>query len=119
MKSLKYFASLLLSLVLTLLPFGGAAYFIYMPKTKANTVIAIIMITVGIMLNKPMQALRVKYRHDVENNEQETKYKNMVYSSTANYINLKDDKIKKYMLVANNYEPVPPREVFEIDMGEI
>lgn len=69
MKSLKYFASLLLSLVLTLLPFGGVAYFIYMPKTKANTVIAIIMITVGIMLNKPMQALRVKYRHDVEYDE--------------------------------------------------
>lgn len=88
-------------------------------KTDADTEAEIESVMLQLMRICQLHKLPFYVSVAVENNDQETKYKNMVYSSTANYINLKDDKIKKYMLVANNYEPVPPREVFEIDMGEI
>lgn len=55
----------------------------------------------------------------VENNDEGTVYRNTVHSATANYINLKDDKIRKYMLIANGYEPVPPREVVDFDIDEV
>lgn len=55
----------------------------------------------------------------IENTDDETVYKNAVYSATSNYINLADDKIRKYMLVTNGYEPVPRREVMDFDIDEV
>lgn len=54
----------------------------------------------------------------VKNNEEETEYKSYVYSSTSNYVNLTNDQIRKHMLIANNYEAVPPREIISIDMED-
>lgn len=55
----------------------------------------------------------------VANNTEETAYKNYIYSSTANYINLKDDKIRKHQLIANGFEAIPPREIIEFDIGDM
>lgn len=55
----------------------------------------------------------------VENSSAGTEYQNEVYNSTSNYINLKDDRIRKYMLIANGYEVVPPREVNDFDINEL
>lgn len=52
-----------------LLPAGAIAYYIYMPKSNVNIGIAVLLAAAGIALNKPLQALRVKYRHDVEYDE--------------------------------------------------
>lgn len=69
MKHTKYYATLLLSLMVFLLPAGAIAYYIYMPKSNVNIGIAVLLAAAGIALNKPLQALRVKYRHDVEYDE--------------------------------------------------
>ena len=53
-----------------------------------------------------------------ENSSEGTVYKNMVFSGTANYINLANDRIRKHMLVANDYEVVPAREVAVFDVGD-
>lgn len=55
----------------------------------------------------------------VKNSDEGTEYINSMFSSTANAINLKDDRIRKYMLIANGYEPVPPREVVDFDIDEM
>lgn len=55
----------------------------------------------------------------VSNNENSTEYLNEVYSSTANYVNLTDDRVRKYMLIANGYEVVPPREIVNFDVNEL
>lgn len=55
----------------------------------------------------------------IENSNEGTDYHNEVYSSASNYVNLKDDRIRKYMLIANGYEVVPPREVVDFDIDEL
>lgn len=55
----------------------------------------------------------------VANDKDRTEYKNLIYSSTAHFINLKDDKIRKYMLIANGFEAVPPREVVSFDLDDL
>lgn len=69
MKYLKYYMTLLASLLVMVMPLGAIAYYIYTPKTNVNLWIAVIVAAIGVALNKPMQALRVKYRHDVEYDE--------------------------------------------------
>lgn len=69
MKYLKYYMTLLISLLVMVMPFGAIVYYIYMSKTNVNLWIAVILAAVGVALNKPMQALRIKYRHDVEYDE--------------------------------------------------
>lgn len=46
----------------------------------------------------------------VKNSENETEYTNYIYSATAHRILLKDDRIRKYELIADGFEVVPPRE---------
>lgn len=55
----------------------------------------------------------------VSNSPENTEYKNYIYSSTANFINLKDDKIRKHQLIANGFEAIPPREIIEFDMEDV
>lgn len=52
----------------------------------------------------------------IENNENDTKYDNIIYTGQAHNFLLKDDKIRKYMLIANGFDAVPPRENIEVDM---
>lgn len=54
----------------------------------------------------------------VKNDSNETKYDSVVYSPQAHQINLKDDRIRKCMLVANGFETVPPRDSFNLNMDE-
>ncbi len=52
----------------------------------------------------------------VKNSDQETEYNNIVYSAQSHAIRLHDDRIRKYMLIANgNFEVVPGREVVPFD----
>lgn len=46
----------------------------------------------------------------VANSESETEYVNAIYSATAHQIHLSDDRIRKYELIADGFEVVPPRE---------
>ena len=55
----------------------------------------------------------------VENNENETKYENMVYGNYSHYIELKDDRIRKHMMIANGFEVVPPRDTLTINLSEV
>lgn len=50
----------------------------------------------------------------IKNTDNETEYSNIIYNGGSHNVSLKDDKIKKHMLVANGFEPVPPREKIEI-----
>lgn len=54
-----------------------------------------------------------------ENDDKETKYNAIVYSAQSHQINLKNDKIRKCMLIANGFEAVPARESFSMDMDEM
>ena len=50
----------------------------------------------------------------IENDESGTKYLNTVYSPQAHAIKLRDDKIRKHMLIANgNFDIVPKREIMD------
>lgn len=53
------------------------------------------------------------------NDKESTEYKHYIYSSTANFINLKDDRIRRHQLIANGFEATPPREIIEFDIGDI
>jgi hypothetical protein len=55
----------------------------------------------------------------IENNDKETKYNNIVYSSQAHQIVLQNDCIRKYMLIANGFEAVPARDAVSFDMEEV
>lgn len=69
MKYIKYYVSIVLSLVSLLSPILGVLYYINTDKTTFNLVVGIIIILTGMYLNKPMQVLRVKMRYDVEYDE--------------------------------------------------
>ena len=55
----------------------------------------------------------------VSNSEDETVYERATYSATGNGIRLKDDQIRKHMLVANGFEPYPKRDVLTVNIGEV
>lgn len=55
----------------------------------------------------------------IENSEEETKYNNIVYSSQAHQVLLKNDTIRKHMLIANGFEAIPARDAVSFDMGEV
>lgn len=52
----------------------------------------------------------------IENNDSGTEYSNMIYSAQSHNIKLKDDRIRKYMLIANGeFDVVPKREIVSFD----
>lgn len=52
----------------------------------------------------------------IRNTDQETEYSNIVYSAQSHNLCLKNDCIRKYVLIADGFEPVPPREVISNDV---
>ena len=55
----------------------------------------------------------------IENSEKETKYNNIVYSAQAHQVLLKNDIVRKCMLVANGFEAIPARDAVSFDMEEV
>ena len=55
----------------------------------------------------------------IENTETDTKYNNIVYGATSHKIDLTDDKIEKYILIANGFNAVPPRDSVDMFMDSI
>lgn len=55
----------------------------------------------------------------IENSDEGTKYNNVTYSAQAHQISLKDDHIRKCILVADGFEAVPEREAVSFDMEEV
>lgn len=55
----------------------------------------------------------------VEDDGKTTTYHNRMHSAKAHNINLTDDQIAKHMLIANGFAAVPPRESFDVEMGDI
>lgn len=52
----------------------------------------------------------------VKNDDSETEYSNMVYSAQAHNMKLQNDRIRKYMLIANGeFDVVPKREIVAFD----
>ena len=51
----------------------------------------------------------------IANKENETAYNNVVYNSKSHNIYLHDDKFAKYMLIANGFEAVAPRDTLSYD----
>lgn len=49
----------------------------------------------------------------------ETKFYNQMYSARAHNILLTDDKIEKHVLIAGGFSAVPPRDALALDMGEL
>lgn len=55
----------------------------------------------------------------VENSEEETKYKNIIYEASAHDLKLKEDLIRKHMLIANGFDCVPKRDVMAVNLAEV
>ncbi len=55
----------------------------------------------------------------IANDKEGTEYNNIIYNPLSHGINLKDDKIKKYMLVADGFDVVPPRDILTIKPDEL
>ena len=55
----------------------------------------------------------------IENSEKNTTYNNIVYSAQAHQVFLKNDTIRRYMLIANGFEAVPARDAVSFDMEEV
>lgn len=52
----------------------------------------------------------------IKNDDSGTEYSNMIYSAQSHNIKLKDDRIRKYMLIANGeFDVVPKREIIPFD----
>lgn len=51
-----------------------------------------------------------------KNSDEGTEYRNIVYSAQAHDMKLQEDHIRKYILIADGFEPVPPREVISNDI---
>ena len=68
MKGIKYYLTILLSLICYLFPVGGIVIFFHY-KTLSAFIIGCIIATIGLLLNKPITNLRIQYRQDVEYDE--------------------------------------------------
>lgn len=52
------------------------------------------------------------------NSEEGTVYNNITYNSPSHGIELKDDQIRKHILVSNGFDVVPHRETITIDPND-
>lgn len=55
----------------------------------------------------------------ISNSEEKTEYENIVYGNMAHDIELKDDRIRKHMLIAKGFEAVPTRDSLTINLSEV
>lgn len=55
----------------------------------------------------------------IANDEHETQYENIVYGNMSHDIELKDDRIRKHMLIAKGFDAVPVRDSLTINMSEV
>lgn len=51
----------------------------------------------------------------IGNSDEGTEYNNVTYNSPSHGIELKNDQIRKHILVANGFDVVPQRETVTID----
>lgn len=51
----------------------------------------------------------------VENTDETTTYKNVVYGAKSHNMGLADDRIEKHILIANGFDAVPKRENVILD----
>lgn len=68
MKGLKYYGIILLSVVTLIMPIAGIGIVLYF-HTKLMMIVGGAVAATGLMLTKPLQELRIKYRQDVEYDE--------------------------------------------------
>lgn len=54
----------------------------------------------------------------IGNSEEGTEYNNVTYNSPSHGIELKDDQIRKHILVSNGFDVVPHRETITIDPND-
>lgn len=55
----------------------------------------------------------------IANTEDETKYNRIVYSAQAHQMRLKNDQIRKHILISNGCDAVLPRDNVEINMAQL
>jgi len=55
----------------------------------------------------------------VKGNNDVTEYKRITYGPDSHNINLKDNQIRKHILVADGFEVVPPRDFVSFDTREV
>ena len=55
----------------------------------------------------------------ISNDEEETKYNRIVYSAQAHQMRLKNDQIRKHILISNGFDAVPARDAVEINMTQL
>lgn len=55
----------------------------------------------------------------VANDDNDTEYRNITYNSKSHVINLKNDNIRKHILISNGFDAVPVRESLTLDMEEV
>jgi hypothetical protein len=54
----------------------------------------------------------------VSNNEEQTEYANQTYTAQAHCMGLKNDIVRRCVLIADGFEAVPPREAVFMDCPE-
>lgn len=55
----------------------------------------------------------------VSNSNDGTKYASTIYEARAHDVELKEDLVRKHMLVAKGFEPVPKRDVISVNFAEV
>lgn len=55
----------------------------------------------------------------IDNSGDTTEYDSVVHNTTSHDVVLKNDRIKKHMLIADGFDAVPPRNVMTLNMGNI
>lgn len=55
----------------------------------------------------------------ISNSKEKTEYENIVYGNKSHDLELKDDRIRKHILVAKGFEAIPPRDSLTINLAEV
>lgn len=55
----------------------------------------------------------------VDNSGDTTEYESNVYNPASHNIQLKDDRIRKHLLIADGFDVVPKRNIVSVDMSSI
>ena len=55
----------------------------------------------------------------ISNSKEKTEYENIVYGNMSHNIELKDDRIRKHILIAKGFDAVPARDSLTINLSEV
>lgn len=69
------------------------------------------LLSIAQILDVPMFAMAA-----TGTKSKEVLYSNIVYGAKSHDITLFDDRIQKHILVANGFQPQPPRNIFELEL---